>query len=285
MNLKKLVSAALTATTVLWMVGAAALPLANAQTTSSLQAQIAALLAQIQTLQAQLGNSGTTTNTTYNFTSDLTVGSKGAQVSSLQAFLIAKGDLTAVSAPTGYFGALTQKALAAFQAANGIAPSVGYFGPKTRAFINSISSTTTTTGTGTTTTTTGTTAPATGLSVSLASTNPAAGSLISSANSGSARVPVLAVSFTAGNSGAATLSGVNFQKTGVLSDSAISGAYLVQNGQVVAQYNSLNGACSASPCLILSIPAGQTETFTLAIDVAGGLTAGNTTGFALPGGL
>ncbi len=58
MNYKKLVSAALTATTVLWMVGAAALPLANAQSTASLQAQIAALLAQIQQLQSQLGTSG-----------------------------------------------------------------------------------------------------------------------------------------------------------------------------------------------------------------------------------
>ena len=59
MNSKKLVSAALTATTVLWMVGAAALvPVASAQSTSSLQAQIAALLAQIQTLQGQLNASG-----------------------------------------------------------------------------------------------------------------------------------------------------------------------------------------------------------------------------------
>jgi len=281
MNYKKLVSAALTATTALWMVGAAALvPVASAQTTSSLQAQIAALLAQIQTLQAQLGNSGTTTTTTYDFTSDLTVGSTGAQVTSLQAFLIAHGDLTAVSAPTGYFGALTQAALAKFQAANGITPSVGYFGPKTRAFINSMSSTTTT-GTGTGTTTTGTTAPATGVAVSLSSTNPAAGSLISSANSGSARVPVLAVNVTAGSSGAVNLSGLTFQKTGVLSDSAISGAYLIQNGQVIAQYNSLNSGTLTFSGLNWSIPAGTTQTLTLAIDVSGGLSPGNTTAFAL----
>ncbi len=285
MNSKKLVSAVLTATTVLWMVGAAALPLANAQTTSSLQAQIAALLAQIQTLQAQLNASGSTTTTTsYNFTSDLTVGSRGAQVTELQKFLIAQGDLV-LATPTQYFGPMTQAALAKFQAAKGITPSVGYFGPKTRAFIASMTSTTTTTTTtttGTGTTTTGTTAPASGLSVSLASTNPAAGSLISSANSGSARVPVMAVNFTAGNSGAVTLSGVNFQKTGVLSDSAISGAYLIQNGQVLAQYNSLNSGLLSFSGLNLSIPAGQTVTLTLAVDVAGGLSAGNTTAFAIP---
>jgi hypothetical protein len=278
MNSKKLVSAVLTATTMLWMVGASVLPVASAQTTSSLQAQIAALLAQIQQLQGQLNTSGTTTTTTYNFTSDLTVGSKGAQVSSLQQLLISKGFLTAVSAPTGYFGALTQKALGKWQASVGISPAAGYFGPKTRAFVNSMSSTTTGTGTSTSTTTT---APATGLAVSLASTNPAAGSLISSAQSGSARVPVLAVNFTAGNAGAATLSEVKFQKTGVLSDSAISGAYLTQNGQVVAQYNSLNTGVLDFSGLNLSIPAGQTVSLTLAIDISGGLSAGNTTGFAL----
>jgi len=315
MNSKKLVSAVLTATTVLWMVGAAALPLANAQTTTSLQAQIAALLAQIQTLQSQLGTSSTGTTTTsvgantYNFTSDLTVGSTGSAVTALQQFLIGQGDLV-LATPTQYFGALTQAALAKFQAAKGITPSVGYFGPKTRAFVNSMSTSSTTTTTTTTTTgslpagcttssgyspttgascATGTTsvvAPSTGLAVSLASTNPSTGSLISSApntNGGSAaRVPVEAVNFTAGNSGAVTLSGVVFQKTGVLSDSAISGAYLTQNGQVIAQYNSLNSGVLTFSGLNLSIPAGQTVTLTLAIDVAGGLSAGNTTGFSLP---
>jgi hypothetical protein len=245
---------------------------------------------------------------TYDFTSDLTVGSTGAQVTALQAFLIAQGDLTAVSAPTGYFGALTQAALAKFQAANGITPSVGYFGPKTRAFVNAMSSTTTTT----TTTTTGSlpagctstsgfspttgascatgvssvTAPATGLQVGLASNNPTIGSLISSvAGSGggsAARVPVLSFDLTAGNSGAVTVSAIEFQKAGVLSDSAVSNAYLVQNGQVVAEYASLSNGLLTFSGLDLSIPAGQTEEYTLAIGVSSGLSAGNTTGFSIP---
>ena len=288
---KKLVSAVLTATTISWAVGIAALPLAQAQTTTSLQTQIAALLAQIQQLQGQLNSSGTPAmaTTSYTFTKNLTVGSKGADVTALQQILINGGYLTAVSAPTGYFGSATQKALAAFQAAKGITPSAGYFGPKTMAYLasNGTTTTTTTTTTGgtTTTTTTGTgstvVAPATGMSVSLASTNPAAGSLISSASAGSSRVPVLAVSFTAGNSGPVTLSSVSFQKTGVLSDSAVAGAYLTQNGQVLAQYNSLNSGLLSFSGLNLSIPAGQTVTLTLAIDVSANLSAGNTTGFAL----
>jgi len=295
---RKFVSAALTVTTLVWGLGMAVLPVAaNAQTTASLQAQIAALLAQIQQLQGQLGTSGSssTGSMSYSFTKDLTLGSTGADVTALQQLLISKGELTAVSAPTGYFGSLTQAALAAFQAANGISPAAGYFGPKTRAFVNSMSVSTTTTTTTTTTTgntTTGTTvttntsvtAPATGMAVSLALDNPTNGSLISSSGSGggsAARVPVLSVNFTAGNSGPVTLTGVQFNKTGVLADSSISGAYLTQNGQVVAQYNSINQGVISFNGMSLQVPAGQTVELTLAIDVASGLSAGNTTGFAL----
>src|SRR5580704_15625405 len=97
---KKWVSIALMASTVLWAAGVASLPLANAQTTSSLQAQIAALLAQMNQLQSQLGNSGSTGSMTasYTFSTDLTVGSRGADVTALQQMLINKGYLTAVSA-------------------------------------------------------------------------------------------------------------------------------------------------------------------------------------------
>src|SRR6185295_10244001 len=103
---KKLVSAALTAATILSISGVSALPLAHAQSTSDLQAQIAALLAQIQQLQTQL-NAGGSSTTSYNFTRDLTVGSTGADVKALQQLLIAKGFLS-LSVPTTYFGALTQ---------------------------------------------------------------------------------------------------------------------------------------------------------------------------------
>jgi hypothetical protein len=298
---KKLVSAALAATTLLWAVGGVALfaPVANAQTTASLQAQIQQLLAQIAQLQTQMGTSSsqTTTTSSYSFSKDLTLGSKGADVNALQQLLISKGYLTVVSAPTGYFGAATQKALAAWQSANGISPAAGYFGPKTRAFVNSMSvgssSTTTTTTTGgqttttqtTQTTTTGTTvvAPATGVAVSLAAANPGAGTLVSSSGSGSgaARVPVLTVNFTAGNSGAATVSEVKFHKIGVLSDSSVSGAYLTQNGKVLYQYNSLSSGILDFSGMSLNIPAGQTVTLTLAIDVSGGLNSGNTTSFSL----
>ena len=323
---RKLISIALTVSTLAWGLGMAVLPVAGAQTTATLQAQIAALLAQINQLQGQLSSStGTTTTTTSTtFSRDLTLGSRGADVTALQQMLINKGFLTAVSAPTAYFGVLTQTALGKFQAANGISPTAGYFGPKTRAFVNAmnVSSNTTTTTTTTTTTnypagctsslgwspttgvlcsstTTNTTtntntnvtsgsmtdnsvvAPASGLLVGISPNNPITGSLITGASAGAARVPVLSVNFTAGNSGPVTLSAVNFHKTGVLSDSSIAGAYLTNHGKVVAQYNSINQGVVSFSGMALQIPAGQTMNLTLAIDVSAGLSAGNTVGFAL----
>ncbi len=78
------------------------------------------------------------------FTRDLTRGSTGEDVKALQAFLNQNGFAVAppgepgsVGLETAYFGPATERALAQFQAANNISPSVGYFGPLTRGFINS----------------------------------------------------------------------------------------------------------------------------------------------------
>ncbi len=65
-------------------------------------------------------------------TSNLTVGSTGSQVLTLQGILVAGGYLHV--APTGYFGLLTKAAVAAWQASVGL-PSTGYFGPLSRAAI------------------------------------------------------------------------------------------------------------------------------------------------------
>ncbi len=69
---------------------------------------------------------------------DLTIGSQGDDVIALQVALIAasKGpSATALAGAgaTGYFGAMTQAALAEYQKAEGIAPASGYYGPLTRA--------------------------------------------------------------------------------------------------------------------------------------------------------
>lgn len=69
------------------------------------------------------------------FTRDITFGSRGADVSALQQFLIDGGFLKA-SAPTGYFGPLTRTTLSAWQTSVGISPASGYFGSISRKKIN-----------------------------------------------------------------------------------------------------------------------------------------------------
>ncbi len=114
---------------------------ASAATMAELQAMIASLQAQ---LSAMNGGSMTGAQAQSMFNTDLTIGSKNSDVSSLQALLISKGYSIPAGA-TGYFGAQTRSAVAAWQAASGIMPAVGYFGPKSRAAINAMSMTTTTT--------------------------------------------------------------------------------------------------------------------------------------------
>ena len=73
-----------------------------------------------------------------SFDTNLTVGSRGSDVTTLQQFLVLKGYLQMpLGVPFGYFGPLTKRALARWQATNGISPAVGYFGPISRAAIAS----------------------------------------------------------------------------------------------------------------------------------------------------
>ena len=104
-------------------------PSAKAQTIEELQALIAQLTAQLAALSGGGSSAG------YTFSVDLTLGSTGADVTALQNFLISNGYSIPAGA-TGYFGSQTQAALASYQAANGIAPAAGYFGPITRAKVN-----------------------------------------------------------------------------------------------------------------------------------------------------
>jgi hypothetical protein len=76
-------------------------------------------------------------------TRDLYLGLEGEDVWALQTFLIneqiglAAGALSTVG-PTTYFGALTKAALAEYQIAHRITPSVGYYGPVTRGYLEAL---------------------------------------------------------------------------------------------------------------------------------------------------
>ena len=110
---------------------------AKAATTDELQAQIAALMAQIAALQGSTSDSHSAACT---FTGALTVGSTGAEVKCLQDYLTPTYFKNA-GGSTGTFGPVTQAAVAAWQTANGISPAAGYFGPVSQAKYNAMAST------------------------------------------------------------------------------------------------------------------------------------------------
>lgn len=86
--------------------------------------------------QTALASSGSTSSVLS--VRDLELGMTGEDVRSLQKLLNANGFVLAesgVGSPgneTEYFGTLTQSAVSAYQSANQVAPSIGYFGPLTR---------------------------------------------------------------------------------------------------------------------------------------------------------
>ncbi len=113
---------------------------------AELQAVLSQLMAQLQTLIAkanQLGIKLPQGLIVSTFVHDLKFGAKHDDVKSVQAYLNDHGFPISPSGSgskgheTSYFGSATMKALAAFQKSVGISPAVGYFGPTTRAYMNS----------------------------------------------------------------------------------------------------------------------------------------------------
>ena len=158
-------------------------PMVGAVTIAELQAQINALMAQLATLQGGSVSTGTT------FTQNLTVGSTGAEVTALQQMLVAQGHLVMpVGVAYGYFGTLTRAAVASWQAANGISPTAGYFGPISRAKANATSGGTTGGGT-----TTGGGITTTGVEGTLTATKAASPASGTKVYEGGSRVAVLGI--------------------------------------------------------------------------------------------
>ncbi|MEK7646165.1 MAG: PKD domain-containing protein [Patescibacteria group bacterium] len=85
------------------------------------------------------GSSNPTPVPCYTFTTNLTIGSRGDDVTALQKLLISKGfslpSLQVGFYPYGYYGVETSQALKKYQTSVGI-EATGYFGPVTRASLN-----------------------------------------------------------------------------------------------------------------------------------------------------
>jgi peptidoglycan hydrolase-like protein with peptidoglycan-binding domain len=110
-------------------------PAAATSSATSSSASISALQALVATLESELqALVAAKTSTTVPFTRMLMLGATGSDVSALQQVLMNAGFYTYPSI-TGYFGASTEAAVAAYQGALNLDP-VGYVGPLTRALLN-----------------------------------------------------------------------------------------------------------------------------------------------------
>jgi hypothetical protein len=117
----------------------------DATVNAGLQTQLDGLLSTLQSLRTQAAQQGVSSSNLGQQVSaivnSLGTGSISNDVTTLQQFLIAQNkgaaaqNLARVGA-TGYFGALTNAALAEFQASVGISPALGNFGAITRAFLS-----------------------------------------------------------------------------------------------------------------------------------------------------
>jgi hypothetical protein len=259
----------------------------HGQTVADLQAQLQALLAQVAALQAQLASQGApaasgTVPASLLSSGDLTLGSRGAAVKDLQKFLNANGAQVAASGAgspgneTETFGPLTQAALAKWQAANGVSPAAGYFGPRTRAKLSTLSAAPSAPTTPTTP------APAgTGLTLRLAPDQPAPALAPYDAQ----RVPFTKVQLTASADGDVTVNSLVVERTGLASDSALSGVVLLdENGVQLGIAKTLNSEHRATVGEALTVKAGQTRTLTVAGNrAAQGSLGGQTLSLAVVG--
>ncbi len=244
--------------------GSLIMPLtASADTTSDtiaqLQAQIAALTAQLSSLagssKASAGACG--------FTRSLSVGAKGDDVTCLQNYLQSTGHFNFAGGATGYFGNVTKNAVAAWQAANGVAPAVGYFGSLSRAKYSSTVSVSPTPAP-TPNPTPGTPAPVPAASGTLrvdAGTQPNSSLFPTNAT----RVPFTVVKFTAPADKDITVNSVVVERDGLANDAAFAGVVLLdEQGIQLGVAKTLNSTHQATLSEPFTVKAGQTRTMTLA---------------------
>src|SRR3989344_2970818 len=227
------------------------------------------IIAPDKAAQARTAVSSPSTTVSTTFTKNLTVGSTGSDVKALQQFLNGKGYTVASSGPGSagnesmYFGPATRAALAKYQAAQGISPAVGYFGPTTMKSVNAMMG-----GTTPLTTTPGTTpevtVPAgTGLVVS-STEQPAAGL----APENAARVPFTKFTLTAGSSDV-VVSNLTIERTGLAADSVFAGVILLdEKGTQLGVSKTFNSNHQATLGEAFTVKVGTSKMMTIAGNMA-----------------
>ncbi len=275
MSIRKTIIAAVAG---LALVAAIAPVSASAVTIEELQAQIQALLAQLSALQ------GTTTTTGSSYTACagvtfsryLVVGSSGADVKCMQQILNNTGYTvasTGAGSPgneTTYFGPLTLSAVQKWQAAQGWVVA-NQIGPKSIAKLNAILAGSTTGG-GTTPVVTGS-----GLTATLASDNPAAGTVVD----GQGLAPLAKITFVNGDSSEVKVTSLKLKRIGISADATLVNTYLFDGAKRLTDSASVSSTILTfnDSTGIFTVPAGGSKTISVLADIDGAV--GETIGIQL----
>lgn len=242
--------------------------IASAITVAELQASIAALTAQLNALIAQQGGTPAPAGKCA-FTADLTIGSRGDDVMCLQKYLNSTGTTVASSGPgssgseTTYFGSLTRAAVAKWQTTNGVLPTAGYFGPRSRAKYDMLVASAPAPIPTPTPGATPVPVPAgSGLSVS-AATQPGD----SLAPLSAARVPTTRFTLTASADGDITVNSVTVERQGPAADSSVSSVVLLGDDDLqIGLSKTLNSNHQAVLNNVFTVKAGTSKTITVAFN-------------------
>src|SRR3989344_4377156 len=300
MNIKKTIISATVAVTMAAMIAPG---LAGAGTIAELQAKINELLAQLQMLQGQPSDTGGIPAACIGitFTRNLAVGSTGSDVKCLQALMNTSAStqvaLSGAGSPgmeTSYFGSLTLAAVKKYQAQQGWTPA-NQVGPLTRAKLNawlsggavvnppstgfpagctSASGYSPTTGQSCATVVILPVPTGAGLTVMLASNNPATGTIVD----GQALAQLVALTFTNGDNTEVKVTGLKLKRIGVSADASLTNVYLfngatrLTDGAAVSEtmvnFNNTSG--------LFMVPSMGSLTIWVLADVNG--TSGETVG-------
>ncbi|OHA08265.1 MAG: hypothetical protein A3B37_02770 [Candidatus Sungbacteria bacterium RIFCSPLOWO2_01_FULL_59_16] len=257
---------ALSTAAVLAVTGVVVPQAASAVTAEELAAQILLLQAQLNELLGQQGGGATACT----FTRDLFMGvSSGADVKCLQQYLNSVGNTVSTSGAgspgneTTFFGSRTKAAVAEWQQENGVTPTAGYFGARSRAKYNQIG---------------GTPPPppppplpppgtppsATGTGLTVAAAMQPGDSL---APLSAARVPTTKFTVTASSDGDVRVNSVTVERQGPAANSSISSVVLLdEDGVQIGNSKTINSNSQAIMNQAFTVKAGTSRTITVAIN-------------------
>jgi hypothetical protein len=207
------------------------------------------------------------------------MGSSSAEVKCLQEYLNSNGFQVSASgagspgSETSYFGGKTKAAVSAWQAANNVAPTAGYFGSRSRAKYAELSANTPPpyvppTGGTNPPPTGGTTPPPTGTGLSVVAATQPSNSI---APESAARLPFTKITLTAGASDV-TVNNITVERVGLGVDANLAGVVLVdENGTQIGIAKTLNSDHKANVGDPFVVKAGTSKTITIAGNMSSSL--------------